>query len=960
MCIKLLLKKERMNSVIHVSLRKVLYLVSSLLLLWSCQSQKTSDLRPVIDLSGTWQFQLDSANAGIRQHWYAQVLSDSIKLPGSLDQNKKGIVNHDTTDLHLNRKYYYVGPAWFRKEIDIPESWKNKHVEFIMGRTRVTHVWLDSVDLGTSDIILSKQVYDLTGKLSPGKHTLTIMVNNDPKLVPVAGSHIYSPDTQTNWNGIIGKFCLEASSPLGIRQVEVYPNVKAKEADVRVEIRNPDHTLKHISVNLDAHSWNTKDQQQVPVKSYNVSFSSADTMVSLTYDMGDNVQLWSEFNPALYRMNVTLKDKGQPLDRQKVDFGMRDFTTKGTQFSINGLTIFLRGKHSGGVFPITGYPPMDTTGWLRVFRIAKSYGINHYRFHSWTPPAAAFEAADIAGIYMQPELPIWYGFDAKDSAQVAFMMRQGDHILDDDGNHASFVMFSLGNEIHQPRDVLHQMVSHLRGRDARHLYAEGSNDFLADPSLASGDDYWTTMRTGKEQADHSTDVRGSFSFADSKDGGIINGSYPNTMRNHVIAIKNVPVPVIGHEVGQYQVYPDFNHEMPKYTGVLKPWNFDLFKKDLKKKGMLDEDAAFHKASGALSVLCYREDIEEALRTPGFGGFQLLDLQDYPGQGTALVGILDAFMESKGLITPEEFREFNNDVVILANMKSYTWTNDETFKSRIEVANYGPSEISDKTVSWSLENVKDQKVIQSGKIEPEDIAQGGLTTVGTIEANLDNVSEAEKAMLKIRIDGTPFRTHYPVWIYPSKVNITPPADITVTHELSAGVIKKLTSGAKVLLFPDLKKVKDHSVGGLFITDFWNFKMFKPIAERMAKQPSPGTMGILTDPTDKIFNRFPTESHTNWQWWSILKNSRPIILDSTFAGYHPLVQVIDNIDRNHKLGLIFEYKVGMGKLLVCASNLPEIKDRPEARQLYVSILSYMESNSFNPESEISVQQLKRLIY
>ena len=949
-----------MNSVIRLSLRKVLYLVSGLLLFWSCQSQKESNLRPVIDLSGTWQFQLDSTNVGITQHWFTQSLQDSVRLPGSLDQNKKGIVNHDTTDLHLNRKYYYVGRAWFRKKIDIPESWKNKHVELIMGRTRVTHVWLDSVDLGTSDIILSKQVYDLTSKLSPGNHTLTIMVNNDPKLVPVAGSHIYSPDTQTNWNGIIGKFCLEASNPLGIRQVEVYPNVKAKEADVRLKIQNSDHTLKHISIELRAHSWNTKNQQQVPEKSYDVSFSSADTTVSLTYDMGANIQLWSEFNPALYRLSVTLKEKNQQLDRQTVDFGMRDFTTKGTQFSINGLTIFLRGKHSGGVFPLTGYPPMDTTGWLHVFRIAKSYGINHYRFHSWTPPAAAFEAADIAGIYMQPELPIWYGFDAKDSAQVAFMIRQGERILDDDGNHASFVMFSLGNEIHQPREILHQMVAHLRGRDPRHLYAQGSNNFLGDPSLAKGDDYWTSMRTGKEQADHSTDVRGSFSFADSKDGGIINGTYPNTMPNHSSAIKNVPVPVIGHEVGQYQVYPDFNHEIPKYTGVLKPWNFDLFREDLKKKGMLDEDEAFHKASGTLSVLCYREDIEEALRTPGFGGFQLLDLQDYPGQGTALVGILDAFMESKGLITPEEFREFNNDVVILARMKSYTWTNDQAFNADVEVANYGPADISGKTVSWSLENASDHTVIRSGEFAPDNIPQGGLTSIGTVESDLGKVRKAQKAILKIGIDGTEFKTRYPIWIYPSKVNTTPPADITVAHDLSADVMNKLTSGGKVLLFPDFKKVKDHSVGGLFITDFWNFKMFKPIAERVGRQPSPGTMGILADSASQLFNQFPTETHTDWQWWPIVKHSRPIILDRTPDAYRPLVQVIDNIDRNHKLGLIFEYKVGKGKLLICASDLPAITKWPEARQLYASILSYMDSGSFNPKSDISFQQLKSLLY
>ena len=110
------------------------------------------------------------------------------------------------------------------------------------------------------------------------------------------------------------------------------------------------------------------------------------------------------------------------------------------------------------------------------------------------------------------------------------------------------------------------------------------------------------------------------------------------------------MPAVVHEMGQWCVYPNFD-EVRKYTGPLKPKNFDIFHDSLAEHGMLDQWRDFLRASGKLQALCYKEEIEAALRTPGIGGFELLDLHDFPGQGTALVGVLDPFWESKGYITP---------------------------------------------------------------------------------------------------------------------------------------------------------------------------------------------------------------------------------------------------------------------------------------------------------------------
>ena len=909
-----------------------------------------------LDLSGIWRIQIKT-NDMDKKNQSPLPNNGTIRLPGTLDENHIGYQNRDTTDMHLNRIYTFTGPAVFKREIQIPDSWEGKHIELVMERTKVSHVWLDSLDLGTDNTLLSPQIFDLTGAI-PGPHLLTIQIDNNPDLVPVTGSHACSEDTQTNWNGILGEFCLEASNPVRMTDIRVYPEIHKKEITLRIVIRNPGNAVNNLRIKVNA-ELQTGMKKRLPEKIIQLQTINSDTLLRIPYGMGKDVQLWSEFDPALYKLNVSLLSGENILDHRTIHFGMREFGTSGTQFTINGLTTMLRGKHDACVFPLTGYPPMEKEGWIRVFRIAREYGLNHYRFHSWCPPEAAFEAADICGIYLQPELPIWYGFRVDDPDQMAFMMKEGYRIMDAYGNHPSFVMFALGNEIWEERDSLKQMVSAFHEYDSRHLYAQGSNNRGGDPSQAKGDDFWVTFRTAREKADCGTDVRSSISFLDSREGGILNTLPPCTDRTYETAISVSTVPVIGHEVGQYQIYPNYSAELSMYKGILKPWNLMLFRDRLEKKGMGDQAMDFFRASGALSVLCYREDIETAIRTPGFGGFQLLDLQDFPGQGTALVGMLDAFMDSKGLIAPEQFRQFCDEVILIGEMKKRVWTNDELFSADILVSNYSASSLGQIIINWEMIQ-NDGTVLDSGKLDKATVPRGGLTKAGHVKVDLSDIHEARKITLRLQINGTDVKTSYPVWIYPSNLEPSVPSDVLVASLLTPKAVDRLNKGGKLLLFPDTEAVHENSVGGQFISEFWNYGMFTMLAEQWGGQKSPGTLGILTDPEHPIFQDFPTEYHTNWQWWPIIKAGRPIILDSTDAAYRPIVQVIDNINRNYKLGLIFEFRVGAGKILICASNLPVIQEEPQARQLLYSILQYMESEDFNPDSGIEFDRLNSILF
>ena len=373
--------------------------------------------------------------------------------------------------------------------------------------------------------------------------------------------------------------------------------------------------------------------------------------------------------------------------------------------------------------------------------------------------------------------------------------------------------------------------------------------------------------------------------------------------------------------------------------------------------MLDLAHDFMRASGALSVICHREDIEAALRTPGFSGFQWLDLQDFPGQGTALVGILNVFLESKGIVAPEKWRQFCSETVPLFLMEKYTWTTDETFAGEIKIAHYGAADIANARVTWTV-GASAGPALASGALGPLTIKQGEVIPVGRIRAPLDQVKAPKKLLLMVAIEGTVYRNSYDLWFYPPKVDTTLPADVIVTDRLDAAAQKHLSSGGKVLLFPRHGELK-HCVQGAFATDFWCWPMFAKAAVQRKLEPAPGTQGFLCDPAHPALARFPTDFHSNWQWWRLVKNARPIILDETPADYRPIIHVIDNFARNHKLGLLFETKVGQGKLLVCASDLPALQDHPEARQLMHSLLRYVDSPAFAPTAELGGEVLKKLL-
>ena len=871
-------------------MRKIVLIASLGLMSLSMQAQS-------ISLAGEWQVELGESKSAFAKG--KRMVTDAVKraiLPGTIDTNHLGFAPKDTMETtHLTRLYAYKGAARYSRTINIPKDWKKKPVELFLERTRPTWVYVDGELVDSCNFISTPQRYLLPKKVKLGKHLLEIVVDNGrgvPEQV-YGSSHAYTEDTQTNWNGIIGRIELQLASSTDCKSTETLAGAISSRSVVPLAGALPSRSV------------------------------------------------------------------ASPSALQMPDF-VRDFHIEGAHFYANGHRVFLRGKHDAAVWPLTGHVEMSVEGWMKYLETCKEYGINHVRFHSWCPPEAAFVAADSLGIYLQPELPFWGSFDKKDERLMAFLHQEGENILREYGHHPSFRMMALGNELWGDIDKMKEFVDDFRKISPDKYYTFGSNYYLGYQGVKEGMDYFTTCRIGGEGwGKYNTHTRGSFSFADAYDGGMINHFHPNSTMNFDEVCDKAGIPIISHETGQFQTYPDYR-EMKKYTGVLHPYNFEVFRRRLAAAGMLSQADDFHKASGLWSVKLYKADIEMDLRTRNMAGFQLLDIQDYPGQGSAFVGILDAFMESKGITTPEEWRQWCSPVVPLLEMKKFCFEDGEKILAKVKVANYGGSSLYGKKLKW---NIGDAEGVMNIFTYDE-----GLIDVGVLDEEI-SVDKPTKLSVSLNIEGTEARNSYELWAYPKKA--LEKKGVIIARDLDQEVVKALKKGGKVLWMPTASShfvaaddtlsqadnATPYTVGGLFQTDYWNYRMFKTICENNKKKVSPGTLGILTNPEHPIFKGFPTEMHTNWQWFPVIKESHPLVLDNFSKDYRPIVQVIDNIERNHKLGLVMEWKVGAGKLLVCMSDLEKAAQYPEVKAFYQSVIDYMRSADFNPSSEISVDELKK---
>jgi hypothetical protein len=923
-----------------------------------------------VSLAGSWRFALDRSDAGVSERWFEHSLPDRIKLPGGLTEQGIGdppslstpwvggvqkpnwyldpsLAPYSTPEnfkfpYWLTPELYYAGAAWFQRDIEIPASWVNRRAVLTLERPHwETRVWLDGQLIGTNNSLGTPHMHDL-GSVAPGRHVLSIRVDNRMVVDVGENSHSVSDHTQGNWNGIVGRIELSATPLVWVDALAAYPQVSARSVKVKGQIGNLTGKEGQGTLVVAARPVKAADGKTAS-KTVNVHWQPNGGSFEAELALGPDAQLWDEFNPALYRLSAELVSSERQSHRLETQFGLREIGTQRTQFTINGRKLFFRGTLECSVFPKTGHPPTDEESWERIMKTCRAHGLNMLRFHSWCPPEAAFNVADRLGFFLHVECCSWANSTTTlgDGKPVdAWLYAEGDRILKHYGNHPSFVLMLYGNEPGGPnhRKYLETWVASFKQKDNRRLYSSGAgwpqieqNDFhvTPDPRVQA----WGQGLKSR-----------------------INAAPPETTTDYRDYISKRDVPVISHEIGQWCVYPNFD-EMRKYRGYLKARNFEIFKDSLKANQMGSLAGRFLSASGKLQALCYKEDIESALRTPGMGGFQLLDLHDFPGQGTALVGVLDPFWEEKGYISPEEYRRFCNSTVPLARMAKRVFTTEEQLNADLEVAHFGPTPLKARA-TWKLVDGRG-KTVANGSTTEREVPVDNAVSLGRLTVPLRDLVVPQKFRLVVALEGSnrkaQFENDWDIWVYPATVNSNAGEDIAIVDDLTPSALAKLERGGKVLLTIPPGRVRNVSTNKValgFSSIFWNTAWTR-------RQP-PTTLGILCDPKHPALAEFPTEYHSNWQWWHLVTRAGAMILDDLPPQLDPTVRVIDDWVTNHRLALLFEGKVGKGKLMVCSIDLEDELDLdPVRRQFRQSVLQYMGSRRFAPRTELSAEQVRGLI-
>jgi len=899
-------------------MKRIITIILFYFLIFTCYASDKDKL----NIAGEWTVELDSTDVGLENGLHNKAFHKKINLPGTTDDAGIGIPNTLTPALtrpqlsHLTRKNSYIGSAWYTREISIPKNWNGK--DLVLKLERViweSQLWIDGKEVSKGqNSLIAPHYYNLTDYVKAGKkHRLTIKIDNRKKFDISVNNlgHAYTNDTQIIWNGIIGEMQIEALEPVRVTNIQVTPDIASQRVKVKLSLLN--NTSKVAKTGLSIGAKHKNSGLQIPVSKQSIKIEPGESSIETEYKMGSDIKLWSEFSPDIYELTATLAIN---KSSSSVDFGMRKFSANGSVLTINDRPVFLRGTLECNIFPLKGHPPMDKKGWMKVFETAKLWGMNHLRFHSWCPPKVAFEVADEIGFYLQVELPVWATNIGEDEPTITFLYDEAQRIMNEYGNHPSFCMWSLGNELQGDMGRLDEIVKFLKSKDSRHLYTATSFTFESGHGVwpEKEDDFLITQWTAKGW------VRGQ---------GVFNSESPTFDKDYAVGVEGMTVPLITHEIGQYAVYPKLD-EIAKYTGVLEPLNFISVKEDLRKKGMLHKAADYTEASGKLAVILYKEEIERALKTAGISGFQLLDLHDFPGQGTALVGLLDAFWDSKNLISDEDFRQFSSPIVPLLRFPKATYGNDESFVASLDISNYWEKALPNQKIEWIISN--DNIILDSGSVDA-NVEVGYNHGVANIAANLGKVSQATKLNVKVRLKGTQFQNQWNIWVYPQHQTIDY-GDIEYTRDLQEAY-ELLEEGKKVLLNPVWQNTT--GIEGKFVPVFWSPVHFPKQA---------GTMGVLCSPDHAALADFPTDKHTDWQWWDLNINSTTLIIDSIEGGT-PIVEMVDNFTNNRKLASLFEGSVGSGKLMVASFDLTtDIETRLVAKQMLISILNYMKSESFNP--------------
>jgi beta-galactosidase len=878
---------------------------------------------------------MDPKDVGISEKWYSAARYDStMPVPGCWNANGAGTESD-------NLFHKFEGPAWYHRQITLPKGWKDKAIWLEFGGVhRTADVWVNGQSVGRHVAYVTPFKFDISDYVAhDAKADISVRVDGrrNGDIDPLYGCFDLMDMGDLDWGGMYRGVQLRATEAAWIENLHVIPHVAERTAEVTVEVGGPIAQPYDIAVEVIGAQGELAGNGKAGI-------SHAEASPTISVPIAD-AKLWSPQHPHLYTVKATLYRGGEQIDSKSDRFGMREIGKVGKGFVLNGQPIFLRGYGDDCIFPNTIAPPVDKHYYLRRFEVAKSYGFNYIRHHSWFPPKEYLDAADEMGILLQPEFPIAYDafFDASTPEKKQLYLDSWREVIRANWNHPCIADWCMGNEIGSQHELSREMYRIAKEIDATRMVIDTDGVWIR----TVGDPMRPTL-------DFLTPV-----FDEHPRWGFNDNKYPLDLK----ATK----PILVHEMGNFATLPSLT-QIDLFTNGVRPYWLYTLRDLVTKQGVEQEYESWVAKSNKLQAVVLKVNTEAARRSPDISGYQQWLLQDYWNGSN---GVLDTFYRPKG-ITAAQYRKFNSPTVLLMDCARRNYWAGETVEITILASRYEDQPSQDAMLTWKL--TCDGKVCADGEESGLSVKSDGVKTLRTIYVEMPNLANAHRLSLSASLTDQNGRSSndWDFWVYPKQmiaanqkriccaglqeVRDTFPGmsgaedlagcQLLITAQVTPEQLAYLVNGGRALLM---------NAGEAFPSTYSSFRPCWWLGDRENESKNTGT---VIDKTHPALRGFPNDGWCDLNFANLLNKSTAVLMDDLPAKIPPIIRCLDVHGELRNKAYLFEVKVGQGKLLSTSMNFAnglQMKD-PAAIYLLDGLMKYAMGADFAPTSSLPASYRK----
>lgn len=910
---------EKEVAVTRLIMKGMRFAVLFVVLLGLALPSAAEEGRIVKELDGTWQFKLDPEKIGEENRWFRAetAFPNKIIVPGAWDVQGYG---KETDKLRHN----YIGKAWYKKEILIPEHWKGRRLFLYFGGVyRYSKVWVNDHFLGEHIGYMSDFEYDITEFARPGaKALISVEIDSEQRwdVDTLAGCWDSGEGMNAFWGGIWGHVTLEARAPCWLDELYVKPEASLDRCTVSAlllgDLSLPDEvSLEVLDASGKSVFQHTRSLEKSEVDHAILSFEAAIP----------DAKLWTTDTPFLYTAHLSLRQNGKVLDRVKARFGLRTIEFRGTDILVNGKKVFLRGYGDDCVYPETMFGPSDKEYHLKRLKTAKSYGFDYVRHHSHFMPPEYYQACDEAGVFVSPELPIGYSFYYARAGEIARKLYETEWVaaVKRFRNHPSIFNWGMGNEVRRGFPQASELYRLAKELDPTRpvidtdgvLPAHGFHDGTAD----------------RDTLDFLTIQFNVFTTPLDNPGKFETGK-PNK-------------PMITHEAGNYITFPRLD-VIDSFQHNFKPFWLVPMRDRLEERGLLDEALMWSEKSEKLYYLCHKLNTEGMRKNPLISGYHWWLLQPW---WACSDGLLDIYRRPTS-IKPEDVREFNGTVVVLEDGLKQTYRGKEPLEFELLLSNFSGKSFDDTSLGYKITIA--YGTLKKGKLPVSGVKNGMLASLGTVSLDLPDPYIPQRISIEVKIEnkGEEYSNHWTTWIYPSgdyspaldvplyvsldlleplasssprpipEISPLPVRAVYVARQPTMPLIKAAAGGASVVLLSpvDIFPISWTS----FKTAWWN--------GAIEGNTNAGT--VVYD--HSAINDMAPDGWCDAGWFRLLNGAQTFIMDDFPTGPDILIRALESHDYPLPMSLhadfmhlwrdkslLFEFGVGEGALIVSGLNFDQ---------------------------------------